>query len=330
MNTRSGVAVVFWGPHSISTEMFARRLHATLYLIHYLSWKRPWIAPFKYPPMWLKTWWVLFKQRPSAVLVVNTPVFAPLCVYFYCLFARIPFAMNVHGHTLGGRRWGWSVPIQKFLAKRAVVNLVGTDEYEMILKNWGAQTLFLEDPPPHVPEAHLGMTPEIGGYRVTVVSTFAGDEPLEVVIEAARRLPEVCFYITGDTKLADHTLLESAPRNVTFTGYLRGDAYWGQLYSSNAIMTLTTNPHSLVAGGLEGMYAGKPLILSRQPALLDYFTKGTVFVDHTVESLVDGLRRVRAREDVLSLEAAALASEKDAQWSRAFKGFQTILEGAHG
>jgi glycosyltransferase involved in cell wall biosynthesis len=320
---KGGTAVVFWGPHSVSTEMFARHLNATCYLIHYLSWKKPWIAPLKYPPMWLKTWWVLFKQRPLAVLVINTPVFAPLCVFMYCRYAKIPFAMNVHGHTLGGRRWGWSRPLQQFLAKNATINLVGTTEYERIFESWGARKLFLEDPPPEIPSFdNLVLN---GEFSVTVVNTFAGDEPLELILDSAQYLPDVRFFVLGDTRLAKKTFLGSAPQNVRFTGYLRGDQYWKQLISSNAIMTLTTNPYSLVSGGLEGMYVGKPLILSRQPALLEYFTKGTVFIDHTVDCMVDGVRQVRENELTLCRDSIMLAAEKRAKWEDSFRDFKKIL-----
>ncbi len=329
MSTQPGkIAVVFWGPHSLSSEMLAQRLHAPCYLVHYLGWKRPWMAPIKYPPMWLKTWWLLFRHRPSAVLVINTPVFAPLCVYIYCLLARIPFAMNVHGHTLSGRRWGWSRPLQRFLATKAAVNLVGTAEYRRIFENWGARTLLLEEAPPEAPQGTPAKVVGQEEFHVTVVSTFAGDEPLNIVVEAASRVPEVCIAILGDTKLADKELINSSPENVTFPGYLKGSDYWGLLCRSQAIMVLTTNPHSLVAGGTEGLHAGKPLILSRQPALVEYFTKGAIFVDHTVESIAAGIRRAQEQADILSRQSAELASEKRGAWEITFRELVDILGGA--
>ncbi len=325
MNKTGGIAVIFWGPHSISSEMFAQHLHGTCYLIHYLSWKKPWIAPFKYPPMWLKTWWLLLKMRPSAVLVINTPVFAPLCVYLYSLIARIPFAMNIHGHTLAGRKWGWSRPIQHFLAKKAVVNLVGTTEYMRIFQSWEAKALFLEDPPLEKNAAHY-QKPGQDGFKVTVVSTFAGDEPLDLVLDAARHLNQVRFFILGDTKLSKEEFIKSAPENVIFPGYLNGDDYWQQLASSQAVMILTTNPHSLVAGGTEGMYIGTPLLLSRQPALLEYFTKGAVFFDHSAESLVAAVNQVRENQSLLEREISELAIEKRARWDSTFESFARIME----
>jgi hypothetical protein len=330
VNAEKTKAVVFWGPHSISSSAFAEYLGAPCYLIHYFGWKKTWNAPFKYPLMWIKTWSVLSKQKPSAVLVINTPVFAPLCVYTYSRFARIPFAMNVHGHTLGGRRWGWAVPLQRFLARKAVVNLVGTTEYEQIFASWKARTLFLEDPPLEIPHLDEGTKDHEKKFEVTVVSTFAGDEPLDLVVKAARRTPEIRYTILGDTSLAERTWLESAPENVRFPGYLKGNDYWQQITSSNAVMVLTTNPHSLVAGGMEGMYGHIPLLLSKQPALESYFTRGAIFFDHTVESIVEGVKGMQRNEDALTLAITELAAEKRLKWTQEFKKLVTLLDNHNG
>ncbi len=328
MAEHGGLAVIFWGPHSLNTERFARHLKAPAYMIHYLKWKRPLLAPVKYIPMWLKTWIVLLKQRPSAVFVINTPVFAPLCVYTYCMVYRIPFIMVVHGHTLSGRKWGWSRPLQRFLGKRALINLVSNSEYRQTFESWGGNVIFLEESPMDLTEWNREQMVKPGQFNVTVVSTFAGDEPLELVLEAARRLPEDYFYILGDTALADKEFLKSAPRNVEFPGYLKGDAYWNQLSLSQAIMVLTTNPQSLVAGGIEGMNLGKPLLLSRQPTLLEYFTKGAVFVDHSVDSLVAGIRIAQENEKTLARESTELNLEKCEEWDRTFQELLNLLRGA--
>jgi glycosyltransferase involved in cell wall biosynthesis len=325
MSKHGEIAVIFWGPHSGSTERFARQLGAPLYLVHYLSWKRPLIAPIKYIPMWLKTWAILLKQHPSAVFVVNTPIFAPLCVYAYCLFARIPYAMNIHGHTFSGRRWGWSRPILRFLARRARVNLVGFSGYKKLFESWGAKATILEDPPAETGSMRNVPAATLDGFKVVVISTFAPDEPLHLVVAAACVVPEVQCYILGDAALADRRLIDSAPKNVFFPGYLKADAYWSMLCSAGAIMTLTTNSDSLVAGGTEGMRLGKPLILSRQPVLVEYFDKGAVFVDHTVKSIAEGIREARERQEALAQEAATLAIEKREVWDSRFQEFVSLL-----
>jgi glycosyltransferase involved in cell wall biosynthesis len=325
MAEQGGIAAIFWGPHSLSTEHYAQHLKARFYAIHYLQWKRPLLAPVKYPLMWLKTWALMLKQRPSSIFVINTPVFAPLCIYTYCLVARIPYVMNIHGHSFTGRRWGWSLPLQRFLARKALINLVDFTDYKRLFESWGAKVMILEDPPLDIHIQNPEQTTNTDQFNVTVISTFAGDEPLDLVVEAVRQLPGVHCYILGDTTLADPKLLGNAPENVVFPGYLKGDTYWNQLNSSQAIMTLTSNPDSLVAGGIEGMNLGKPLILSRQPVLVDYFTKGAVFVDHSTDSIAEGIRQAQKGKQTLGQQSAELAVEKRERWGRTFQELMKLL-----
>jgi hypothetical protein len=165
---------------------------------------------------------------------------------------------------------------------------------------------------------------------VTVVNTFNPDEPLEPILGAAKLLPQVRFFILGNTDLADRRLLRSAPDNVRFTGYLWHDAYWSQLRDSQAIMVLTNYPYSLLAGAQDGVDVRRPLILSRQPALTDYFTKGTVFVDNSIQSIVDAIQTVQRQEHQLTQEIVEFAAEKRLQWEANFQELLTLIEEATG
>ena len=76
-----------------------------------------------------------------------------------------------------------------------------------------------------------------GNFNVTVVNSFKEDEPLQEVLQAARSLPEVKFFITGNTGKANpQTLVAGAPGNVSFTGFLPTERYYGLLNASHAVM----------------------------------------------------------------------------------------------
>lgn len=310
---------IFWGPDSQASEEFARAFDATLHKIHYLRHKQPLLAPIKYIPMFLKTFWVLFREHPTVVIVVNTPVFAPLCVFLYCYFAGIPFVMDIHGHSFIGWKWAWSAPLQGWLARRALANMIDHSEHRRIFESWRAKFFMLERPPIEPPVNEDNFASRSSHFMVTVINTFAGDEPLEPIIQAARQLPDLLFFILGDKSKAKKGMIQDAPENVTFPGYLLSNNYWSQLYASNVIMTLTKTRYSLVSGGIEGMAVKRPLILSRQPALKDYFTKGTIFVDHSVDSIVDAVQQVQKQEDRLKREIAELSVEKRERWNVEFR-----------
>src|SRR5512133_3832262 len=131
------VAAVAWSPHCPRTTQYARRLDASLYEIHYLKWKRPLLAPFKYILQNFKTWWVLARQRPYVVYVAVSPVFSALSVYLYCRMSGARFIIDMHGNALHSRKWGWSVPLLRWLARRALANVIDQERHRRLLESWG-------------------------------------------------------------------------------------------------------------------------------------------------------------------------------------------------
>lgn len=322
--TQGGMAAIMWAPYEKRSTHFARHLGATLHPVHYLRYKQPIYAPFKYPPQCLKTWAILAQQRPTTVYVMNPPVFAAWSVYVYCRLAQAAMVMDTHPPALFSRKWGWSVPLQRALARRAFVNIVDQERFRRLFEGWGARAVVLSDPPVSLPAAARAEAPD-PDFSVTVINTFARDEPLAPVLDAARRLPDVRFFVLGDAGRADKNLLRTAPGNVVFTGYLLGDAYWRRLSTSHCVMALTTYPHSLLGGAQEGMTAGRPLLLSNQPALTEFFTKGAVFVDHSAESIVQGIGAMRQQEQRLAADIAQLALEKQQAWETDFQELLAVV-----
>ncbi|HOA24011.1 MAG TPA: hypothetical protein PKI52_08370 [Aggregatilineales bacterium] len=324
MGKRNDLAVVVWAPEENRSEQIAERFGAPCYQIHYFAYKRPLIAPIKYVPQAIKTLVVLWRQRPRVVYVTNPPVFAALVVALYARLSGAQFIMDTHSPALFARKWRWSVPLQRMAARWALVNVVDQPRYRRLFESWGAPALVLEKPLAECDGRDSAGEPQ--PFRVTVINTFAADEPLEPVLEAARRLPDVCFTVLGDTALADARTLARAPDNVEFPGYLLGDDYWRQLARSHVVMALTTYPYSLLAGGHDGLSLGKPLILSAQPALTEFYDRGVVFVENDAQSLVEGVQRIRQDEARYRREIRELADEKRREWQASFERLRALVD----
>ncbi|MBK8020907.1 MAG: hypothetical protein IPK19_05625 [Chloroflexi bacterium] len=323
--SRPNIIAMVWAPEENRTATYARFLNAPLFNIHYLLYKRPFVAPLKYIAQALKTWWVLARHRPRFVYITNPPAFAPLCVYLYCKFTRTRYIMDTHSPALFSRRWGWTLPLQRFLAKRATMNIVDQQRFEALFESWGAPAMVLEKPPTNLANRHLQHIGDSTVFEITVINTFAVDEPVDIILEAARRLPEARFYVLGDTRHANPEDLRNTPSNVVFTDYLLGDDYWNRLYSSRAVMALTTYPFSLLAGAQDGGAVGRPLILSRQPALTEYFPRGAVFIDNTVDGIVAGVREMMAHEDTLTAEIHEMVEVQKHAWEQQFRTLNDLI-----
>jgi glycosyltransferase involved in cell wall biosynthesis len=321
------VHALVWAPEEVRTELYANKLGATLHHVHFFQYKRPLYAPFKYPLQWLKTWQILFSQRPKYVYVTNPPIIAGLCVYFYCLVTGAKMVMDTHSPALYSQKWGWTVPLQRWVAQRAMMNIVDQDRFKRLFEGWGAKAIILEKPPKGALAvfdlSKLTKNPDTGKYEVAVVNTFAEDEPLQPILDAAKQLPDCQFHITGNLKKADPEMVKTAPPNCRFTGYLRGLDYWNLLYNTRVTIVLTTFEYSLLGGAQDAAVLHKPTIVSDQPALREYFTQGTVFAANTADGLAAAIKEVQQREADLITDTAALLEERQVKWDQ---NFSTLLK----
>lgn len=308
---------IFWGPTNLQAEAHAARLDAPIHYVHVLgSRSGAAAAAVRYVVQSLKTWWLLARTRPQAVYVVISPVFAALAVYAYSALTRTRLVIDVHNHAIYGDRWRWSLPLVRYLARRATTSIVDQTVNEELFQSWNAPVLVLERPPfpPTTIETATLPGPDASAPSITVINRFDDDEPIEPVLGAAALCPDVDFFITGDPAAGDPDMIRSAPANVTFTGFLNGSDYWERLSTSTGIMALTTADYSLLAAAIEVMVVERPALLSRKRALTHYFTKGSVFVDHTAESIARGVSDVLENQDRLCQEMRELRNEKRKRW----------------
>jgi glycosyltransferase involved in cell wall biosynthesis len=304
--------VIAWAPNSRRSEMFARELGAQLYCIHYLRFQAPPYAPVKYLLQAIHTLQVLFTQRPWAIHVQNPPFVCTLVVYLYCRIFGAQFVIDHHSAAFA-RAWRWASPIQKFLARRAVTNIVTNQHWADIIHSWKAHALIMGDP--FLPLSKGEAFPVKPGFNVAFVGTYAPDEPLDAVLKAAVQLPQAHLYITGDTKRKPKSFFENLPANVTCTGFLPDSQYIGLLRAVDAIMVLTTRDHTLQLGGCEAVSVGQPLITSDWPFLRGFFSVGTVHVANSSDGIRDGILAMQEQHKELKREMVTFRQNSRREWN---------------
>lgn len=311
---------VVWEPSNSRSATLAEQFGAECWYIHYLALKRPWLAPLKYVLQTFRTWSELRRAKPDLVFVQNPPLFAPLAVWIYCAFAGTGFVMDSHTGVFLERKWRWLNPLHGFLARRARVSIVTNEHLAEIVHGWGGETFIFPDVPVEFPNAER--VPERAEHFVTVVNSFSYDEPLAEVLAAARKLPQIDFAITGDLKRCPSAVLDAAPANVRFTGFVSRRDYVNMLYSSDAAVILTTENHTMQRGAYEAMSLGVPIITSDWPLLRETFFKGAQFTDNTAPSIIGSLEFLIDNKQSLKEEVADLKRQRRALWSRLLKQFE--------
>lgn len=323
-NGRTPWVMISWAPYSRMSSTFAQELGGRLFCVHYLRFQSPPVAPIKYVLQAVTTLQILFREKPRAIHVQNPPFVSGMVVDWYCRLSGAKFVLHYHSAAFESI-WNWALPFQKMIARRAVANIVTNQHWAEVVSRWGGKTLVMVDPFLELPQGKpFPVQPE--GFKVAFISTFAEDEPVEAVLEAAREMPDVYFYITGDQRKKPASFFENAPANVTFTGFLDPDReYPGLLRAVDAVMVLTTRDYTLQLGGCEAAAVRKPLITSDWPYLREVFSRGTAFVKDTPDSIQMGIRQVQGDYQRFCEEIALLRGEKQQEWNQRLQLLRELM-----
>jgi glycosyltransferase involved in cell wall biosynthesis len=327
MKTTEALVFVSWAPFCSRSDSIAYRLGGASYMVYSPWWgSRTTTVLFKYASQAWKTLRLLFRGRPKVVFAMTPPVIACVPVWLYALLTRSRYVIDAHSGAFVDSRWKPLLFLHRFFSRRALTTIVTGQHLAGIVQSWGAHATIVTDVPVKFPEP-LPFARD-GRCSMTLVNTFTRDEPIDVFLQAAARLPDIQFFVTGRVTDADPSVLRAKSDNVTFTGFLPDRQYVGLLMASDAVICLTTADHTMQRGAYEAIYLGRPVITSDFAILRQAFDKGSVFVGNSPDEVASGITRMRSDLQRYQREAQALRLEKLAQWRRIEGNLRTLLWGA--
>ena len=323
-----GLFLVWGSPKGAHRSQFmAEEFQIPIEHIYLTPKQGKYYALLKYPFQALKTLVVLARRRPQVVFVQNPPIFAPLMVYLWGLIMGTKYIVDSHTDALLASWWEWSLSLHRFLSHKAITTLVTNDHLQRMVADWGASAFTLTDVPTIFPERkqfHLNGS----SFNVLYVSTASYDEPISEVLQAAHGLPEVGFYITGDYQTNMPHVVQDAPTNVHFTGYVPDDEFYGLFEAVQVVMCLTTENHTMQSGASEALWLGKPIITSNWPMLRGYFNQGTFHVNNTADEIFRAVVTVRDNLPAFEEGIQDLRTEKQVEWDQKVQAIIRQIEQA--
>lgn len=306
------------------SELLAQEFGATLHFITFGQKGSLLLAPVRYLVQGWRTWRVLRRERPEIIFVQNPPIFGVLAVFIFSRWIGAQYVIDSHSGAFLSAAWRWSVGLHRWLSRRALLTIVHNVDQGQIVEDWGCRYCVMSFTPGDYPVGEP--FPLHGQFNVAVINTNAEDEPLADVFEAAARLPQVQFYVTGGGGRMASWLLQRKPDNVEVTGYLPYGRYTALLRHADVILDLTTRDHTLLMGGFEAIALGTPLIVSDWPVLQDYFRLGAVHVPNTVEGICRGVQTAESDHARLKAEMLLLRERLTAEWKKQAAAMRELLE----
>ena len=311
------MAFIAWVREDSRARSIAGAIGGEPRVFYDLRIQRKALVPVRYAISALRTVAYLIRRRPRAVIVQAPPVPAAALVWAWGRMARVPMVIDSHPASYGGegvRVDDFMRPVLAWLARRVRGCIVTTPELGAQVARWGGRPLVVHE----APMPWNGQVQPHGcseARRLLFVCTFAPDEPVLETLEAARRLPDITFQITGDTRRLPPAARRSAPENVEWVGYLDTERYVSALSSADVVLTLTGRADSVARSAHEAVDALRPVVLSDLPHMRELF-QHAVFVENEPEGIAAGIAEAFRRCEELSALAPEARALQHERWNR--------------
>lgn len=321
------MSFIAWAPEGSRAGSISHALGGEWRTFHERRIHHKALVPLRYLANAVNTLSYLVRRRPRAVIVQSPPVPAAALVVAWARVARVPVVVDTHpaSFALPGDLafHGLMRPLLAALVPRVSACIVTTPELAEYVSRWNGSALIVHEAPMVWAGA---MQPRgcSGERRLLFVCTFAPDEPLMEVLEAARELPNVTFQITGDLRRRPAEARRIAPPNVEWVGYLGRDEYVSALVAADVVMTLTRRPESVQRSAHEAVDALRPLVLTNWPHVGELFPHA-VLVDNDAASIRRGIEEAFGRCSELSSLADEARGVQHERWQQQLGELQAAL-----
>lgn len=269
----------------------------------------------------------LWRKRPGVVVVTNPPVPA---AWFTSLCARAlgasvildshPGGFGAQGDRVSARlQW-----VHRRLVRRAAGVIVSDEAWGERVRVWGGQPVVVHEAPTGCGAPAPSPGPRL---RLLVVGNFHRDEPIAEVLEAARRLPDCDFLVTGEPSRCPAELRASVPSNARLVGFLDPDGYQFALAACDAVVTLTTEPTSVMRAAYEAVYARRPVIMSDWPVARRLFPHA-LHASNDASALAAAIAVLQSDYRRFAGRVDAARNEQLERWEEQLRGLVDVVDAA--
>ena len=135
-----------------------------------------------------------------------------------------------------------------------------------------------------------------GKTNLLLISSFGKDEPIKNVFKAMSRFrkSETYLYVTGDYQKIDKKIINIAPDNVIFTGFLDEKRFIDMIFSVDIVLALTTSEYCMLT-------------------------------NNSYQSIADKIHESIERKELLKRNMVKLKQKLIPQWNKLFCELETTI-----
>lgn len=281
------------------------------------------VKAFRYAGLIFRTMRLLRRRKPSVVWlqVPQVPLLWAALLYRGLFDPNVRLVADCH-NAMFVKRWA-RVPFGLSRLGHCDLVLVHNDAVQKVAGEMGVpvgKTVVLEDVPPTPASGHGAIPIQFAGRPrpwVLFPGSFAADEPIGEVLEAARLSEVGTIVITGrrENAAAYGHLISGAAPNVVMPGYLETAEFNALLCHCDVVLALTKVDGIQLSVCNEALGFGKPMVMSDTSLLRALFGEAAVLVrSEDPVAIAAGIRAAYQGIENYSNASLRLAERRRNEW----------------
>lgn len=287
-----------WKKYQRRAEILAPKMSCSVIFMPHL-FRRKFLRPIDYFHKLVLSSFICFIKKPKFVVVQSPPLFGAIPA----LLLRVPYIIDAHNPVFqsfdNNDSWD-NLPLSKLIIGNALGVIVHNHSImNLAVKKYPKLDLFtIPDP-----ICEIGCAEKLRSDKdILVICSFDPDEPIEILLESIKQLPNYTFTVTADPlklPLNLRTELRALP-NVRLTGFLPIQEYHSLLCRSQAALVLTNHDSIQPSGACEALSSDTQLIVSTTPLIRELFGEWAILVDNNSQSIVMAIQQLEPQNLNLS------------------------------
>lgn len=302
---------VAWKPECHRSTMTARAFGLDLWLIAPSPGNAKWRQLRRYILSSFLTGRLLLTRRPRTLFVLNQPMPLALIAAFYARLSGARLVLDSHSKAFANDQSKVTRYLYRWIARGAWFNINHNREDAAAVQAMDARSVLV---PEIVGEISFKPDPTVQPKlpAVLVVCSFAKDEPVALLLQAARATRDTTFYFTGNWRKSPD-MQGTLPSNVVTLGFVARDTYLTYVKRVSAVLTLSTRANIMQMAAEEALCLRTPIVTNHSPILEEVFTRGTIFSSLEPEALAAAVRRAIDEHEALAAGMRRLAFESSSR-----------------
>lgn len=312
-----------YSPHSLLlSEAFNSKIFYVDNLINSrgLLWKLLFLFDYIYKAY--TTISIINKQSPNIVIMQSPPTLTPIVIVLYSFLKKYKTVIDSHNGAFE-KPWD-SVPFYKWILRKADIVIVhnqqllnklrNNDSYRQI--NFKLLNSRLSD--------YSDIKKEVKPYTL-IVSTFSGDEPMDILLEAIKIFnkdnPEVTkFMLTGNynKKLELYNKYKN-DSGIEFLGFVSNENYRQLVVNAEVLVSLSTRDDVQQFALMEAIGAETPFISNRNKTNEMLFGDNMILIDILPKDIAIGISNFFSKKEKYIKNVSLLKKQIKDNWTSDFK-----------